>query len=128
MSKEKRRNPRIGPVLMRADCHLGDQNWDGYLTSLSEGGAYLVTDEEVPTGETLSLYFLLPWQLGEIEAEAVVVYAISESDAKPEGYPAGVGLAFVSPSAEQVERLRRYVARFQEIAAQLTATHRGSLA
>lgn len=55
-------------------------------------------------------------------AEAEVVYAISESDAKPEGYPAGVGLAFVSPSAEQVERLRRYVARFQEIARQLTAS------
>ena len=128
MSIEKRRYPRIGPVLVRADCHLGDQNRDGYLTSLSEGGAYLVTDEEVPTGEKLSLYFLLPWQLGEIEAEAVVVYAISESDAKPEGYPAGVGLAFVSPNTEQVERLRRYVARFREIAGQLSATHRGSLA
>ena len=128
MSIEKRRYPRIGPVLVRADCHLGDKNWEGYLTSLSEGGAYLVTDEEVPTGEKLSLYFLLPWQLGEIEVDAEIVYAISESDAKPEGYPAGVGLSFVSPSAEQVERLRRYVARFQEIAAQLTTTHRGSLA
>ncbi len=122
MSMEKRRYPRIGPVLVRTDCRLGDQNWEGYLTSLSEGGAYLVTDEELPIGEKLSLYFLLPWQLGEIEAEAVVVYAISESDAKPEGYPAGVGLSFVSPSAEHVERLRRYVARFQEIAAQLTAS------
>ena len=122
MTMEKRRYPRIGPVLVRADCRLGDQNWDGYLTSLSEGGAYLVTDEEVPIGEKLSLYFLLPWQLGEIEVEAVVVYAISESDAKPEGYPPGVGLAFVSPNTEQMERLRRYVARFQEIARQLTAT------
>ena len=122
MSIEKRRYPRIGPVLVRTDCHLGDQNWDGYLTSLSEGGAYLVTDEELPIGEKLSLSFLLPWQLGEIEAEAMVVYAISESDAKPEGYPPGVGLAFESPSAEQVEKLRRYVARFQEIAAQLVAS------
>ena len=122
MSIEKRRYPRIGPVLVRAECRLGDQNWEGYLTSLSAGGAYLVTDEPLEVGAELSLYFVLPWQLGEIEADAKVVYAISESDPRPEGYPTGVGLAFVAPSAEQVERLRRYVARFQEIAAQLVAS------
>ena len=122
MSIEKRRHPRIGPVLVRTDCHLGDKNWEGYLTSLSEGGAYLVTDEQLVVGETLSLQFLLPWQLGNIEADAKVVYAISESDERPEDYPAGVGLAFVAPSAEHVERLHRYVARFQEIAAQLATS------
>ena len=122
MSIEKRRYPRVGPVLVRTDCHLGDQNWEGYLTSLSEAGAYLVTDEPLEVGAELSLYFVLPWQLGEIEADAKVVYAISESHPRPEGYPAGVGLAFVAPSAEQVERLRRYVARFREIAAQLVAS------
>ncbi len=122
MSMDKRRYPRIGPVLVRADCHLGDQNWEGYLTSLSEGGAYLVTDEPLVVGATLSLQFLLPWQLGNIEAEAKIVYAVSESDPRPDGYPAGVGLAFVSPSAELVEKLRRYVVRFQEFASQLSAS------
>ena len=122
MSRNKRRYARIGPVLVRADCHLGDQNWEGYLTSLSEGGAFLVTDQPLVVGATLSLHFLLPWQLGSIEAEAKIVYGVSASDPRPDGYPAGVGLAFVSPSAEQVEKLRRYVARFQEFAAQLSAT------
>ena len=122
MSAEKRRHPRIGPVLVRADCHLGDKDWEGFLTSLSEGGAYLVTDELLVVGETLSLQFLLPWQLGHIESDAKVVYAISESDPRPDGYPAGVGLVFVAPSSEQVERLRRYVVRFREIAERLAAT------
>ncbi len=121
MSREKRRYPRIGPVLVRADCHLGDQNWDGYLTSLSEGGAYLVTDEELAIGEKLSLYFHLPWQLGNIEVDAEIVYTISEADAKPEGYPAGAGLAFVAPTAEQLGRLREYVARFQKLAGRLSS-------
>ena len=80
-----------------------------------------MTDEELPIGEKLSLYFHLPWQLGEIEAEAKVVYIFSESDPRPANVPPGAGLAFVSPSAEQVERLRRYVARFQELARRLTS-------
>ncbi len=122
MSIGKRRYPRIGPVLVRADCHLGDRQWEGYLTSLSEGGAYLVTDEPLEAGAQLSVSFVLPWQLGNIEVEAEVVYAISESVEKPEGYPSGAGLAFLAPSASQVERLRRYVARFREIAERLAAT------
>ncbi len=122
MSLGKRRHPRIGPVLVRADCQLGDRRWEGYLTSLSEGGAYLVTDEPLEAGAQLSAFFVLPWQLGNIEVEAEVVYAISESVEKPEGYPNGAGLAFLAPSASQVERLRRYVARFREIAQRLAAT------
>ncbi len=122
MSLAKRRYPRIGPVLVRADCHLGDRQWEGYLTSLSEGGAYLVTDEPLEAGPQLSASFVLPWQLGNIEVEAKVVYAISESVEKPEGYPIGGGLAFVAPSASQVERLRRYVARFREIAERMGTT------
>ena len=122
MSLGNRRYPRIGPVLVRADCQLGDRQWEGYLTSLSEGGAYLVTVEPLEVGAELSAYFVLPWQLGNIEVEAKVVYAVSESVEKPEGYPIGVGLEFVAPSASQVEKLRRYVARFREIAEQLASS------
>jgi len=122
MSSGQRRYPRIGPVLVRADCHLGDRQWEGYLTSLSEGGAYLVTDEPLEAGAQLSVSFVLPWQLGNIEVEAKVVHAISAPVEKPEGFPIGVGLAFIAPSASQVERLRRYVARFREIAERLVSS------
>ena len=64
----------------------------------------------------------LPWQLGNIEVDAEIVYTISEADAKPEGYPAGAGLAFVAPTAEQLGRLQEYVARFQELAGRLSST------
>lgn len=119
MSREQRRFPRIGPVLVRAECRVGDNCWEGYLTSLSEGGAYLVSNQSLQDGEHVALDFFLPWQLGRVEVDAVVVYVITESDTKPEGYPAGVGLSFVAPDAKLVDQFRRYVARFQEIADQL---------
>lgn len=121
MSRDKRRYPRIGPVLVRAECHLGERSWEGFLTSLSEGGAYLVTNEELDVGDRLSLYFDLPLQLGTIDVAAESVYIISEADAKPDGYPSGAGLAFVATTVEQLKRLQEYVTRFQALALRLSS-------
>ena len=65
--------------------------------------------------------FHLPWQLGEIEAEAKVVYIFSESDPRPANVPPGAGLAFIALSDAEKETIRQYVSRFQELARRLTS-------
>lgn len=119
--REKRRSPRA-PVVVRCDFRFGEKSREAYLTSFSEGGAYLVTNERLAVGDKIHLESRLPWELGELETEAKVVYVISESDPRPANYPPGAGLAFVELSDAEKEMIRQYVSRFHELAARLSSS------
>jgi hypothetical protein len=69
----RRRYPRAGPVIIRCEFSYRASAAEGYLVSLSEAGAFLSTDERIAVGERLVLRVSLPWQMGEIHAEAEVI-------------------------------------------------------
>ena len=117
--REKRRFPRVGPVLVHTSVRYDETTGYAYLTSLSQGGAYLVTKERLEVDQTLSLRATLPWQLGQIEAQARVVYVISEDTERPEGFPTGAGLEFAGLGEEDLLKVRSYVSKFRELAAHL---------
>ncbi len=106
---ERRRHLRLSSIVIRSKLRLGERSIEGYLTSLSMGGAFLTTDEPLHPGDVVELRFSLPWQLGEVSLEAQVRYE----------QPRGVGLRFLDLVPEAEEKLRLYVQRFQNLAAQM---------
>lgn len=116
--KEARKNPRIGPLLIRAEYRDGVERREGYVTNLSLGGAFLATDAPPRPGSRLRVRISLPWGLGDIKIDAEVVWsAVDRSDASDT--PCGVGLAFAAPSPETAEKLHLYLQRFYQLAASI---------
>lgn len=116
---ESRRSPRLAPLLIRAEFHYGDQTEVGYLTNLSDGGAFLATEEFVPVGKILTLRMSLPWQLGELGLEAEVVWRSYEAGAKASHHPVGLGLSFSHLRLEDREKLRLYMQKFYNLVREL---------
>ena len=115
---EQRRHPRVGPLVIRTTFPIRETSDEGYLTSLSEGGAFLCTEEQIALEEKLTLRLTLPWEIGEIRAEAEARYVISKTDPRAQS-SRGVGLAFVGLSPLDRERIRHYVSKFHRLAARL---------
>ncbi len=116
---EKRKYPRVGPIVIGTEFTLGQRTRHGYLVSLSDGGAFLATDETIPVGERMTLQVSLPWGMGELQSEAEVVYTITESDRGPYDHSPGVGLVFLGLSSADRDRIRRYLSKFYQLAAQI---------
>ena len=116
---EQRRHPRVGPLAIRTRFELDGEERDGYLTSLSEGGGFLVFEENIAVNEKLSLRLSLPWGLGEIEAQARVVYELLAPETRSGNSTNGVGIAFVDLDPKDQEKIKSYVDQFHHVAAQL---------
>ena len=116
---EKRKIERLSPLVIRAGFSCGEDIRHGYLTNLSEAGAFLATDELLEVGHSLTIDFVLPWGLGKHTADASVVWLTGDVESKEEGIPAGVGLSFANLTPEARESVRRYMQRFHELVAQI---------
>ena len=116
---ERRKIDRLSPLVIRADYPCGEDRRNGYMTNLSEAGAFLATDEDFAIGETLDLRFVLPWGLGEHEVSASVIWRTKDMGEEPESIPTGVGLCFHNLASEVKESIRRYMRKFYELLAQI---------
>jgi len=114
--KGARAYPRYSPTLIEA----GQSNLSGHLTNLSAGGAFFQGDA-LPERDTVSeLRFDLPGGLGAVTTKARVVWARTEAiDGER-----GVGLAFEEISSQSKEKLRAYIERFQQLAADILEKER----
>ena len=116
---ERRKIGRLSPLVIRAEFPRGEQVCHGYLTNLSEGGAFLATDDDVPVAEILHLHFVLPWNLGEHDADASVKWRTRDMGADAESMPTGVGLSFPELNADAQKGIRLYMHKFQELLEQI---------
>jgi hypothetical protein len=115
---ERRKLERLSPLVIKTCFPRGGEIKQGYLTNLSETGAFLAFDEDIPIGETLALSFVLPWGLGEHDAEASVVWRTDEN-VPAEKVPSGVGLCFTVLDDKVTESIRRYMQKFYELLQQI---------
>ena len=115
---ERRKLERLSPLVIKTCFPHGGEMRQGYLTNLSENGAFLAIEEAMPIGETLALSFVLPWGLGEHDAEASVVWRTGEN-APSEKIPIGVGLCFMALDDKVTESIRRYMQKFYELLQQI---------
>ena len=114
---ESRVSPRVSPLIIRAKFQSGEKRQVGYVTNLSESGAFLATEELFPLDHTLRVALDLPWRLGEIDVEAKVVWRNEEATPQTGNRLIGMGLVFVNLDAEAKTRLGEYIEKFFTLAA-----------
>lgn len=116
---ETRARRRVSPLIIRAKFQIGDELLDGYVTNLSETGAFLATDEMAEIGNPVGLILEMPWMLGEVTAEAKVAWRTDRAGSGADQLPTGMGLTFVDVSIEGKNKIRQYIQKFCQLATQL---------
>jgi hypothetical protein len=111
--KDNRQFERYGPVIVKGRLRMRDRTYEGFLTNLSEGGTFFHADSLPESGSLAELEFELPWELGPCRVNCNVAWIRGEGpDAKR-----GAGLSFRGFESGSLERITAYIARFQELAA-----------
>lgn len=116
---EKRKSDRLQPLVIRTKWTYKDSRQSGYLTNLSELGAFLATKDPIPIGDPVRLEITLPWQIGEFSVDSVVEWSNLDSKEPSPDNPSGVGLSFGELPAAAKEKIDAYIQRFHELVAQL---------
>jgi Tfp pilus assembly protein PilZ len=86
---------------------------------LSQGGAFLTTNEPLPLDEDVQLTISLPWEIGAIRAEARVVWRSDMMFDTDQELTPGAGLEFTHMSLEDAERLKAFMQKFNRLADQI---------
>jgi Tfp pilus assembly protein PilZ len=113
---EKRIHPRYGPLVIKTAFTAGSDRRQGYLTNVSEGGAFLAVEDPPALGAVVEIRAILPWRLGELRAQGRVAWRCG-AGSEGTGKVAGVGLAFEDLNLEARNRLDAYLEKFTELAA-----------
>lgn len=117
--REKRVHPRFGPLVIKTAFTVGLERREGYLTNVSEGGAFLAVDNPPPLGTEVEIRAILPWRLGELHALTRVAWRSER------GKLSGVGLAFGELDPGARELLDAYLQKFSELAARIEEMEEG---
>ena len=116
---ETRASRRVSPLIIRAKFQIGEKLLEGYVTNLSETGAFLATEELTEVGDSFGLILDMPWTLGEVTAEAEVVWRSDQAGPSADRLPTGMGLMFLEVSDEGKKKIRTYIQKFCQLATQL---------
>jgi Tfp pilus assembly protein PilZ len=114
-----RKHQRISPLIIRAYYQYEGDSKEGYLLNLSQGGAFLATNEHLPIEEILHLRIDLPWDLGDVGVEAKVAWRSTMHQPAPEESPEGLGLTFTELTPEASEKVQKFLDKFAQLAAQI---------
>jgi uncharacterized protein (TIGR02266 family) len=118
VDRRKQEHRRISPLLIRTKFRFDEKTCKGYVTNLSLGGAFLATDEPILQGHRLQLTISLPWQLGQLDVEATVIWRRPEVGAQGKQSP-GMGVQFKNLDQDGHEKIEAYLKRFHQLAASL---------
>jgi uncharacterized protein (TIGR02266 family) len=113
---------RVRPLTIGAVFKKGNMAGQGYVLNLSRGGLFLSTQEPFEVGEEVRVRFLLPFQLGQVDATACVRWRTGDVANPPSGQGEGVGLSFVSIERETKLRIEEFIVKFCDLAEKLEAT------
>jgi uncharacterized protein (TIGR02266 family) len=118
---DKREKDRIQPLVIRAKFTHQDSETTipGYLTNLSETGAFLATKDQLAKGDRVSLEMTLPWQIGDIAVEGTVEWSNFDNPEATPDHPLGVGLRFANLPEDARDKIAAFIVRFHELVAQL---------
>jgi len=122
--REKRIHPRFGPLVIKTAFTVGADRGEGYLTNVSEGGAFLAVDDPPSLGAEVEIRAILPWRLGELCAGTRVAWR-SKGGSEGSGMLSGVGLAFEELDPKARELLDAYLDKFTELAARIEELEEG---
>jgi uncharacterized protein (TIGR02266 family) len=110
MSRELRASERT-TLEVRVDFELNDMTCTGVTRNISAGGVFVATDELARVGDRITLKFTLPGTGRRLAVQTEVRWVRAKKSPPEEQAPAGVGLQFLNPSAEDVAALDQFLAR-----------------
>ena len=116
---EKRKIDRLSPLVIRAQFSIGGTLHQGFLTNLSETGAFLATEAPLKIGESVELDFKLPWGLGQHSGAATIAWSTDDAGSSNQDITVGVGLAFARLTPEAQGAIRGYMKKFYDLLAQI---------
>ncbi len=116
VATEKREYPRLAPTILRAEVERDGARSQGYLMNVSLGGAFLSVENPPLPEAAVTVYVTLPWGMGDCELEARSVWLQTDEEERA----IGAGISFVAVSEDAKQRLRGYLERFVELAADIT--------
>jgi hypothetical protein len=116
VATELREHPRLAPTIIRAEMERGANREQGYLMNVSLGGAFLAIENPPPPDEAIKVNLLLPWGGGECQLEARAVWLQTDENDRA----IGAGISFVNVADEAKSKLKGYLDRFVELAADIT--------
>ena len=104
---DSRIEPRV-PALLMGEVHDGSQAQDTQIRNLSVGGAFLELESALnPTAE---LQVTIAMEDEKVVAKGRVAFQIDPESERPEGVPAGAGVAFVDLDLVSQAVVRRFLA------------------
>jgi len=102
---EHRREARIAKTL-RVTYSTRSGNVGVVISNLSVGGLFVKTNDPLDKGEKTELVIFLPDKKKKLEVTGKVVWASREERVTPDGkLPPGMGVKFLNPSYEDIERI-----------------------
>ena len=110
MSREMRASDRA-PLQVKVDFQVNDMTCTGVTRNISAGGLFVATDELPRVGARINLRFSLPGTGRELAVQTEVRWVREKKSPPDENAPAGMGLQFLNPSAEDVAALDQFLAR-----------------
>jgi len=79
---------------------------EDYIFNLSTGGLFILSDSPLNEGEEVRLEVHLPDKEDAMEVLGKVIWSRAEEEVTPEGkQPPGMGVEFLNPSKEHIERV-----------------------
>jgi hypothetical protein len=117
VATELREFPRLAPTIIRAEVEREGTREQGYLMNVSLGGAFLAIESPPSPNEAVKIHVLLPWGGGECQIEARSVWL--QTDERDRAI--GAGISFVDVTEEAKRKLKSYLDRFDELAADITS-------
>lgn len=110
MSRELRASERTS-LEVKVDFELDDMTYTGVTRNISAGGVFVATEELLRVGDRIRLKFTLPGTSRQLTVQTEVRWTRAAKSPPDEHTPAGMGLQFLNPSAEDVAALDQFLAR-----------------
>lgn len=110
MSRELRASDRT-PVEIKVDFEVDDMTYAGVTRNISAGGVFVATENVPRVGERIDLRFALPGTGRQLTVQTEVRWVRAKKSPPDEQAPAGMGLQFLNPSADDVAALDQFLAR-----------------
>jgi uncharacterized protein (TIGR02266 family) len=108
---ETRREERANAYIS-VDVFSEHNFYTGLSMNMSEGGVFVATYNVAPVGSIVVIHMSLPFETEPVVMLAEVRWTRPPSD-QPE-CPPGLGLQFVNPEPEALERVKRFVQTVRE--------------
>lgn len=110
MSRELRASERT-PFEVKVDFELDDMTYAGVTRNISAGGLFVATEDLPRVGDRINLRFSLPGTGRPLAVQTAVRWIRPQESPPDEHAPAGMGLQFLNPSADDVAALDQFLAR-----------------